>query len=579
MLWTDFFIPTLRETPKEADVSSHMLLLRSGAIRQIASGIYTILPLGKRVIEKIASIVREEMNAVGANEVIFPLMQPAELWIESGRWNYYGKELFRLKDRFERDFALAPTHEEVCTVIASHEVHSYKQLPLILYQIHWKLRDEVRPRYGLLRAREFLMKDAYSFHSSFEDLDTTYNEMYNAYSKIFSRLSLNYVAVQADTGAIGGSASHEFMVIADIGEDTIVYCSSCAYTANIEKACSRVIHSESNESSLELTLAETPNARTIEALVEYCSIDAHDIMKCVAYIMDDERPILVCILGDRLVNETKLASYLNAHSVRYANQEEVARLFSSYQGSIGPKELPNHIECIIDEEIDIHAPYLVGANKHDMHYMNFIIHRDMNRPYTQVDIRTVAEGDLCCECSSPLVFNHGIEVGHIFKLGTKYSEAMNASFLTSEGSLQPFVMGCYGIGISRILSAIVEQFHDEKGICFPLSVAPFHCLLLTLDSSDEIVQKANELYTFLSACCDVLYDNRDERVGVKLNDADLIGVPLQIVLGKKGYARGVVECKIRADGKRFEIPLQEFNTAFFEAISSHYPEFLEYCSL
>lgn len=579
MLRTHFFIPTLRENPKEAEVVSHTLLLRSGCMRQVASGIYTILPLGKRVLDKVNNIVREEMNAIGANELIFPLLQPSELWIASGRWDFYGKELFRLQDRFERDFALAPTHEEVCTAIISNEIQSYRQLPLTVYQMHWKLRDEVRPRYGLLRGREFLMKDAYSFHSSLEDLDRVYTVMYETYSKIFSRLSLNYVAVEADTGAIGGSSSHEFMVLADIGEDTIVCCSSCGYTANIEKAVSLVSKKHQHLDIEPLSPIDTPHVKTIEELSTYCSIQPNEIIKSIAYIVDNNKPVLVCIRGDRTINETKLQNYLTAHTIAYATEEEIKTSFHSFEGVLGPYGMPDDVLCIIDEEIELDIPYLIGANKVDTHYKNCVIQRDIKRLYTQADIRTVEEGDMCSRCSSSLIFYRGIEVGHIFKLGTKYSKAMGASFVNAEGLLEPFIMGCYGIGLSRILPALVEQSHDEKGIIFPLSVAPFHCLIITLDNAEEIVHQANELYTSLSQYCEVLYDDRDERAGVKLNDADLIGIPLQIILGKKGYQRGVVECKIRATGERCEVPLHNFHVEFIAALATLYPEILEYFSM
>ena len=579
MLRTNFFIPTLRENPKEAEVISHKLLLRSGCIRQVASGIYSILPLGKRVLEKINAIVREEMNAIGANEVIFPLTKPAELCLSSGRWNFYGKELFRLKDRFERDFALAPTHEEVCTAIVANEIHSYKHLPLILYQIHWKLRDEVRPRYGLLRAREFLMKDAYSFHSSLEDLDNTYQSIYEAYSTIFSRLSFDYIAVEADTGSIGGSVSHEFMVVTDVGEDTIVRCSSCGYTANLEKAQSQISQTHKETKTLTLTLIHTPNVKTIEELSSFCSVDSSAIIKSIAYIVDRKKAVLVCIRADRTVNETKLKNYLNAHVLEYATEEVIKDVFHSFPGSLGPKNLPYTVDCIVDAEIEEDLPYIVGANTCDEHYSNFVMNRDMERLYTKIDIRTVEKGDCCYLCSSPLVFYRGIEVGHIFKLGTKYSDAMQAYFLNTQGTLEPFIMGCYGIGISRILSAIVEQSHDEKGIVFPLSVAPFSCTLLTLDNSDEIVELGDTLYHSLSDYCEVLYDDRNERAGVKLHDADLIGIPLQIIIGKKGIERGTVECKIRKNEERFEIPIKDFDRIFVKEIGKHYPEFLKYCTL
>lgn len=578
MLYTSLFIPTLRESPKEAEIVSHMLLLRAAYMRQVASGIYAILPLGKKVLQKIIAIISEEMEKIGANDVLFPLAQPAELWISSGRWEIYGKELLRFKDRLARDFVLAPTHEEVCTAIVSNEIQSYKALPLTLYQIHWKFRDELRPRYGLLRGREFLMKDAYSFHSSFEDLDSTYNNMYTAYEAILSRLSLDFVAVDADTGSIGGAASCEFMALADVGEDTIVYCPTCAYAANIEKARSVPSQYAVSLSSSELLLLETPEISSIAELKVFCNVESHEIIKSIAYIADGCYPILACVRGDRAVNEAKIRSYIGADTIALATEEEIENLFESVIGFVGPKDIASNVRCIFDDEVEEDATYIIGANKKNYHFTNFVLQRDMTT-YTRVDIRMVEDGDCCYHCSSPLFFRRGIEVGHIFKLGTKYSEAMHAYFLNAEGVAEPFIMGCYGIGVSRLLATVIEQSHDEHGIIFPLAIAPFSCILIALDMSDEIKKMSDALYSILNTFCEVLYDDRKERAGVKLNDADLIGIPLQIILGKKGYANGIVECKVRSTGERFEIPLMDFKMHLIKGLTQHYPEFLQYCSL
>lgn len=576
MLQTNFFIPTLRENPKEAEVISHILLLRSGMMRQIASGIYTILPLGYRVLKKIIAIVEEEMNAIGANALIFPLAQPAELWIESGRWNIYGKELFRFKDRLERNFALAPTHEEVCTSIISNGVHSYKQLPLTVYQIHWKFRDEARPRYGLLRGREFLMKDGYSFHSSFQDLEKIYNIMYKAYSRIFSRLGLHYVAVEADTGSIGGSASHEFMALADIGEDTIISCPQCLYSANLEKAVSSPSLFEVEHSSLECSIVLTPNVESIESLANFCSVSEKEIVKSMAYIADNTIPVLVCLRGDKTVNENKVKAHLKADILESATKEQVETLFHSCVGFLGPYQLNSNIVCIVDDEILDSSPYIIGSNSKDKHCSNFVFERDCLTNYTKVDVRNVEKGDHCYKCESSLELQRGIEIGHIFKLGTKYSEAMKGYFSNEQGTLEPFIMGCYGIGVSRLLSAVIEQSHDDKGIIFPLSIAPFHCIIVLLDADEKLELLAKELYTFLQGHCEVLFDDRKERAGVKLNDADLIGIPLQIIVGKKGYSNGVVECKIRSTGERFTVPFAQFEDSFIKEIENVYPEFIAY---
>ncbi|WP_127530374.1 proline--tRNA ligase [Paenibacillus kobensis] len=552
---------TLRESPADAEVASHQLMLRAGYIRQLAAGIYTYLPLGRRVLRKIEQIVREEMDAADAQEVLMPTLQPAELWKESGRYGVYGPELMRLQDRHEREFALGPTHEEVITTLVRGEISSYRKLPVTLYQIQTKFRDERRPRFGLLRGREFLMKDAYSFDADWEGLDRSYKRMYDAYHRIFQRCGLAFRAVEADAGAIGGEGgTHEFMALAEIGEDTIAACDCCQYAANLEKAeSSEKIeeHGADTASSTEASIEKvyTPDVRTIEQLVQSLCVPATDIMKTVVF-MADEQAVAVVVRGDHEINEIKVKNALGAENIAIADSETVARLTGVPVGFVGPYGLS--LPVLIDREVARMAAGIAGANEADHHYRHLNPQRDLD--LTRVgDYRNAAEGDGCPRCSEgKLKFFRGIEVGHVFKLGTKYSEKLNASYLDASGRSQTMIMGCYGIGVSRIMSAILEQHHDGNGIIWPASIAPYQAHLVLVSTKDEVQQQtAEELYSGLrSRGIEVLFDDRDERPGVKFKDADLIGIPVRIVVGKDAEA-GKVEWVERRSGNKETIAIEE----------------------
>lgn len=527
------FSTTLREAPSDAEVTSHQLMLRAGFIRQLAAGIYSYLPLGWRVLRKIEQIVREEMDRSSAQEILMPALQPTELWKESGRYTVYGPELIRLKDRHDREFALGPTHEEVVTTLVSNEINSYKRLPVTLYQIQTKYRDERRPRFGLLRSREFLMKDAYSFDISWEGLDRSYKNMYEAYMRIFTRCGLHFKAVEADAGAIGGEGgTHEFMALTDIGEDTIATCAHCDYAANLEKAQSgTVIFEQNDENTAAAEKVLTPGIRTIEQLMQFLQVESQTIIKTLIYLVDG-KPVAVVVRGDHDVNETKLKYCINAESVELADTKTTENSTGAPIGFAGPMGLK--IPIFVDTVITQMQSGIIGANEVDMHYRNVVPGRDFVWQQTG-DIRNVIDGDPCPRCSQgDLQFIKGIEVGHVFKLGTKYSEELNARYLDSDGREQPFIMGCYGIGVSRILSAIVEQHHDNRGMIWPAAIAPFQVHIIPISIKDQAqMQMAEELYDTLSENgIEVLVDDRDERAGVKFNDSDLIGIPIRIVVGK-----------------------------------------------
>jgi len=547
MKQSQLFFSTLRESPSDAEVISHQLMLRAGLIRQLAAGIYSYMPLGLRVLRNIERIVREEMNRAGAQELLMPVMQPAELWKESGRYDVYGPELIRLHDRQQREFALGPTHEEVITSIVRNEINSYRKLPVTLYQIQTKFRDERRPRFGLLRTREFVMKDAYSFDTNWEGLDVTYQRMYETYSRIFSRLELNFRAVEADGGAIGGEGgTHEFIALADIGEDTIAVCDCCQYAANIEKASARVEQTDvaaltdklSEQSSQQVEKVYTPDVCTIEQLEQYLSIDAKQIIKTLLFIADDQ-PVAVVVRGDYEVNELKVKNYLMALTIELADATAVATHISSVTGYVGPIGLS--IPVLVDYSVLAITDGIVGANEQDYHYEHVNVIRDLDLKHV-ADFRNVATGDHCPRCEDgSLQFNRGIELGHIFKLGTKYSESMSATYLDQAGKSQPFIMGCYGIGLSRVLAAMLEQQHGE-GIIWPKASTPYQLHVIAIsyadDSQRQLVDAINEQSK--QAGIDVLIDDRDERAGVKFKDADLIGIPYRVIVGKDA-ASGKVE--------------------------------------
>ena len=550
------FIPTLREVPSDAEVKSHQVLLRAGFIRQNASGIYSYLPLARKVLFKIEQVIREELEAINAQELLMPAMQSAELWQESGRWEKYGPELMRFKDRHNRDFALGPTHEEVITTLVRDEIKSYKKLPLTLYQIQTKFRDEKRPRFGLLRGREFIMKDAYSFHASRESLDATYEDMYRAYSNIFTRLGLNFRAVIADAGSIGGKGTHEFMVLSDIGEDTIAYSDSSDYAANIEMAEVVVDYKPSEEAMLELEKVATPDVKTIEEVSNFLNVPASNCIKSLVFKIDGEL-VVVLARGDHEINDIKLKNALDADSVELAEEAEIKELLGCTVGSIGPVKLPVNVKVIADNAIKSIRNGVAGANEDGFHYINVNPERDF-AINTYADIRFIQVGDPSPDGQGVIKFAEGIEVGHIFKLGTTYSEKMNALYLDEQGKTQPFIMGCYGIGVSRILAAVAEQFQDEKGFVWPKQLAPYDVHLVPVNTKDEAqVQLADELYGLLKSYrYDVLYDDRAERAGVKFADADLIGLPVRVTVGKKA-AEGLVEVKFRESGETFEWAKEE----------------------
>lgn len=564
-------IPTLREVPADAEAKSHQLLLRAGFIRQNTSGVYSYMPLANKVIHKIQSIVREEMEKINAVEMLMPALQQAETWQESGRWYTYGPELMRLKDRHGREFALGATHEEVITSIVRDEVKSYKRLPLTLYQIQSKFRDEKRPRFGLLRGREFIMKDAYSFHSSAESLDETYNDMYQAYTNVFTRCGLNFRPVIADSGAMGGKDTHEFMALSDVGEDTIAYSDQSSYAANIEMAEVKETDAGGQAEMKELQEVHTPSVKTIEEVAAFLGISPSDCMKSML-MKADGRFVLVLTRGDHEVNDVKVKNLLQAETIEFASAEEVAEITGTEPGFVGPVGFDREIEIFADFAVKAMANAAAGANKTDYHYQNVNISRDVHN-VTFADLRFIQEGDPSPDGNGTIRFAKGIEVGQVFKLGTRYSEAMDATYLDENGRAQPMLMGCYGIGISRTLSAIVEQHHDNKGLIWPLEVTPYDLHILALNmKNDAQVQLAEKLYEeFKANGYDVLFDDRAERAGVKFADSDLIGLPIRITVGKRAD-EGVVEVKIRKTGESFEVAadeLPDFIEKQVKSLSSH----------
>ncbi|WP_214887984.1 proline--tRNA ligase [Exiguobacterium sp. s142] len=546
-------MPTLREVPADAEAVSHQLLVRGGFIRQNAAGIYSYLPLGHRVLQNIQTIIREEMNRAGAQELLMPAIQPAELWEETGRWDIYGPELMRLTDRHDRRFALGATHEELITSIVRDELNSYKKLPVNLYQIQTKYRDERRPRFGLLRGREFLMKDAYSFHATQADLDEEYDNMYNAYSRIFDRTGLKYRPVVADSGAIGGKDTHEFQALAEIGEDTIVYTDSSSYAANIEMAETLDRYDMQAGVALELEQVDTQEHKTIEDVARFLGVETNTTIKSVLFNVDGET-VMAIVRGDHEANDVKVKNALGGLDIQMEDESKIIELFGCEPGTLGPINAP--VKVVADYAVKYLVDAVCGANVANTHFMHVNAERDLSH-LTYHDLRFVVEGDLAPDESGPVRFARGIEVGQVFKLGTRYSEAMGATFLNEEGRAEPLIMGCYGIGVSRTLSAIVEQHHDDRGIVWPKSVAPFDLHLIAINAKDETqLELSNRLYDELSSKYDVLYDDRKERAGVKFADADLIGLPIRINVGKKA-GEGIVEVKVRATGEVIETTVEE----------------------
>ena len=556
MRMSQYYMPTLREVPAEAETPSHQLLLRAGMIRKAASGIYSFLPLGQRVLLKIERIVREEMDRAGSQEILTSALQPQELWEASGRWKTFGPEMFRLTDRHERGFCLGPTAEESFVDLVKGELRSYKQLPLNLYQIQWKYRDEKRPRFGINRSREFLMKDAYSFDMDEAGMREAYRVMWEAYERVFDRLHLDYRVVRGDSGAMGGHESHEFCALSEVGEGVIAYCEACDYAATDEKAAAMRAPAASEE-PLPMEKVDTPEQRTIEEVATYLQKSPDRLLKTVCLRVDGE-PVFVFLPGNRELNLAKFCAHAGVpeHLVEMLEDAVITELTGAQPGFIGPVGLPKTLHCIVDRAVVEGSNWICGANENGIHLKNVNFERDFTAEIAE-DLWMIAEGDACPQCGAPLAFARGIEVGNIFQLGTKYSEALGASFLDENGKTQPFVMGSYGIGITRCISAVAEQYHDEKGLCWPMSVAPFEAIITVANfKNEEQGACAEQLYEKLrEQGVDVLLDDRRERAGVKFADRDLLGIPVRLTVGKK-VTEGQVEFSLRTDGNVEEMDLE-----------------------
>jgi len=554
MRYSQYFLPTLKETPGDAEVISHQLMARAGMIRKVAAGVYDYLPLGLRVIRKVENIVREEMNRAGAIELLMPAVNPADLWQQSGRWQEYGKELLRFKDRKETDFCIGPTHEEVVTEIVRGTVNSYRQLPLNLYQIQTKFRDEIRPRFGLMRCREFIMKDAYSFDVDDAGADISYQKMYEAYRRIFLRCGLEFRAVEADSGAIGGSFSHEFMVLAETGEDAIVSCDSCNYAANVEKAELRAPQGEAPAPAMELGKVATPNLKSIEDVAAFLNENPQKMVKTLMLQNEREEKVAVLLRGDHKLNEVKLCNFLDCHHLQMADEALVRQLTGAPTGFSGPIGLTCRV--LADQELAIMSDFGLGANEENFHLTGANHGRDF-QVEAFVDLREAQAGDACPRCQGRLESWRGIEVGHVFKLGTKYSEAMHATVLDAQGKERTLVMGCYGIGIGRTAAAAIEQNHDENGIVWPMPLAPFQVIVTLLNPNDATVLSAGEaIYEqLLAEGLEVLLDDRDERPGSKFKDAELLGIPLRVTVGARGLKEECFELQDRQTGEKSMLPI------------------------
>jgi prolyl-tRNA synthetase len=556
MRWTKAFIPTLKEDPADAEITSHKLMVRAGLVRKLTSGVYTHLPLGLRAIQKVESIVREEMNRTGALETLLPILHPCELWKESGRWDVYGKELMRPTDRHGRECALGPTHEEVITDLVRRELRSYKELPVTFYQIQTKFRDEIRPRFGVIRSREFIMKDAYSFHENEESLRETYEAMHKAYSRIFERCGLKFTPVNADSGAIGGDVTHEFMVLAGAGESEVVSC-ECGYSATLERAETSPGKEQEKSAKLRgLERVHTPGLRTVEEVAGFLKTSPSSLVKTLLYEVEG-RVVGAMIPGDRELNEAKLRRFLKADMISMCDAEQIEKATGGPLGFSGPVGLTN-VWLIADPRIRNMENFVVGANEADYHYVNANLKRDFEVS-DFADLVVARAGDACIRCGRTVSIDRGIEVGQIFELGPKYSEKMSATFLGRDGKERPFVMGCYGIGITRTVAAVIEQNHDSNGIIWPLSVAPFQMEVLPVNVNDEAIRSTGErLYDELSAAGhEVLLDDRDQRPGFKFKDADLVGLPVRVVIGEKAMAEGKVELHVRRTGETIRASIDE----------------------
>ncbi len=555
MLASKLYCPTLREVPADAVVISHKYMLRAGMIRKITGGVYSYLPMAWRVLRKIEAIIREEMDAAGAQEILMPIMQPAEIWKETKRWDVYGPEMFRLKDRHDQEYCLAPTHEELVTTLVRNELRSYRQLPITLYQIQNKYRDEIRPRFGLMRSREFIMKDGYSFDMNEEGLDKNYHLMYDTYCRIFDRVGVNYRPVEADNGAIGGSQSHEFMVLANSGEADVVHCLACEYAANTEIAVPAPIKAAAEE-ALPLEIKDTPHCSTIQDLVEQCHLSIEKTIKALAFNVDGKL-VLAMVRGDHEVNEVRIQNMLQGVTIEMADDQLIKAhgLMPGYMSPIGADE---EVIVFVDETVMHMSNAVAGANQAGKHYFNVNPQRDFKNVQVET-IRLITETDVCPVCGGKVQIDRGIEVGQVFKLGTKYSESLNATYLDENGKAQPFVMGCYGIGVSRTMAAAIEQNHDEHGIIWPVSIAPYHAVVVPVNTkSEELYAIGKDIYEQLQILgAEVVFDDRNERAGVKFKDADLIGYPIRITVGKNAAETQEVEIKIRKTGEVITVPVAE----------------------
>ncbi len=553
MRMSKMYLPTLKENPAEADVVSHQLMLRAGLMRTLTAGVYTYLPLGYRVIRKIEEIIRQAMNEKDGQELLMPIIHTSELWKESGRWDKFGPLMIKFQDRKGREYCLGPTHEEIVTDLVRDEIRSYKDLPLNLYQIQTKVRDEIRPRFGVMRGREFIMKDAYSFDIDYQGLDNSYQSMYDAYSKAFANCGLDVRAVEADTGAMGGKDSHEFMVLANSGEDRVAFCNSCDYAANVERAVAGEITNKNTQEEKELEKIHTPGQKTIEEISSFLEVQSENTIKALALLVDKE-PILVLMRGDDQLNEIKLLNYLAADELTVVADDKFTEYYNSVAGFIGPVGMDG-IKIYADKRIKDIVNAVAGANQEDYHYINVNPERDFKID-KYLDLRNVTAGDLCPKCEGQLEIKSGIEVGHIFKLGTKYSESLQARYLDENGREQPIVMGSYGIGVTRLVAATIEQHHDDNGIAWPKAVAPYQVIILPLGNNDDVKNKSEEIYNELtSRGIETLLDDRNERAGVKFNDAELIGIPLRLTVGARSLKNGIIEAKIRKTGEDKEIIL------------------------
>jgi prolyl-tRNA synthetase len=550
MRWSQTLIPTLKESPSEAEIDSHKLMIRAGLIRRITSGAYAYLPLGTQVLNKVICIIREEMNRAGAVEVFLPALQPLDLLEESGRLNVFGDDLITFEDRHGKVTALGPTHEEIITDIVRNEINSYRQLPITLYQIQTKFRDETRPRFGVLRSKEFIMKDAYSFDSDYEGLNRSYKSMYEAYCRIFDRCGLDYIIVEADSGAMGGDVSHEFMIPSSVGEDALIRCLKCGYSANREQAEPAPIPPENHTTLQPQKEILTPHKRTIQEVSSFLNVDPTRMVKTMLYISNGE-PVAVLLRGDHEVNETKLKKVLGQDTVTLADQNTIEHVTGSPVGFAGPIGLGTRI--IADQAVSSLHNFVAGANKSDTHLLNVNPGRDFKIDQV-AHVRYVVEGDKCPKCNHELTISQGIEVGHVFKLGTKYSDALKAKFLDADGKEKSMIMGCYGIGVNRIIASLIEIAHDENGIIWPLSLAPYHVMIIPVNVNDTVsMQVADRVYEDLTnnTDMDILLDDRDQRPGVKFKDADLIGIPIKIIIGKKFAESKELEIKLRKGGETF----------------------------